>query len=335
MARFPLLLGLAFACALTSAPALAGPREGAALTAAANASGRPKECSGPASSGQRGWRPTIWDNARQPQLKRYCDLLGRAQARLSQAPVAAREAATVADRILPGYASPWVIMGRAEVALHRFDDALKAFEKARSIDVRSIEEPHALHDLGLAQRHAGKLPEALETYRTLVPRLGLLSGVQDRAGVLLEAAAIAMAGGDDGQREAITLLSEARSYPASRYDPDVYALLALALDRSGSSEQASEMLEVMRARGLALAAPDPEAPPAYLVRTGDAAAMYAISLERTDPKKAAELWEKFASSETNQRFKDHAKKRVEAARAAAAKKPRVVAPPAPAPGKPK
>ena len=241
----------------------------------------------------------------------------------------------VADRILPGYASPWVLMGRADVALHRYDDALAAFDKARALDARSIEEPHALHDLGVAQRHAGKLAEALETYRTLVPRLGLLSGVQDRALVLLEAAAIAMAGGAEGQREAITLLTEARSYPASRFDPDAYAMLALALDRSGASEQASEMLEVMRARGLALATPDPESPPAYLVRPGDAVAMYAISLERTDPRKAAELWEKFAASESNQSWKDQARKRMEASRAAAAKKPRAAVPAMPAPGKPR
>ncbi|MBI5534941.1 MAG: hypothetical protein HY898_19595 [Deltaproteobacteria bacterium] len=326
-----MLLGVTAACALCAGTALSGPREGVVLTMAANASGRPRECAGPGNAAERAWHPTIWDNARQPQLRRYCDLIGRAQARLSQAPVAAREAATVADRILPGYASPWVVMARADVAVHRFEDALKEFERARTIDARSVEEPQALHDLAVAQRQSGKLTDALSTYRALVPRLGLLSSVQDRTLVLLEAASVAMSQ-DDGLREAISLLAEARSNPASKLDPDVLALLALALDRAGTAAQAAEMVELMRARGLELTPPERESTAyGYLVQADDAIAMVAISIERSDPRKAAEYWERFVSREGVTKWKDHAKRHLDAARAAAAKKGRgPVAPPRPA-----
>jgi tetratricopeptide (TPR) repeat protein len=220
-------------------------------------------------------------------------------------------------------------MARSDVALRRYDDALKSFERARSIDPRAVEEPPALRDLAIAQRHAGKLAESLATYRSLVPRLGLLPGVQDRVTILLEAASVAMAHSDDGTREAISLLTEARAYPASRMDPDVFALLALALERAEAREQAAEVLELMRARGLQLQAPEPEAQTfGYLVRPADELAMYALVLERTEPGKAAEAWERFAGRETNPRWREHAKKRAEACKAAAARRPRGAAGPA-------
>jgi tetratricopeptide (TPR) repeat protein len=212
-------------------------------------------------------------------------------------------------------------MARADVSLRRFDDALKEFERARTIDARAVEEPQALHDLAIAQRYARKLVESMATYRALVPRLGLLPVVQDRALVLLEAACVAMAQGDDGMRDAISLLTEARAHPASRLDPDVLALLALVLDRSGSTAQAAEVVELMRARGLELALPDPDSTAySYLVLADDALAMFAISLERTDPKRAAESWERYIAKEGAARWREHAKRHLDASRAAAARK---------------
>jgi len=304
------MLGLIASATL---PAWAGPRDASQLATAANATGRPRECSGTAKGARRADRITIWDAAREPQLKRYCDLIARAQARLEHAPVAARDAAAVADKILPNHAAPWVVIGRADVVLRRWEDALAAFERARKVDPRSVEEPAALHDLAIAQRQSGKLPAAIETYRVLVPRLALVPGVRDRTSILLEAAALVATLGNDGLREAISLLTEARSQPASPLDADVLAMLALTLDRTGATEQASEVTRMLPARGLQLAVPESESGSfAYLTDPADALAMYALSVERQDPKKSAEWWEKFVSRTKDDRWRDHARRHLEA-----------------------
>lgn len=305
---------LSFALIASAAlPAWAGPRDAAQLATAASASGRPRECSGTARSSRRADRITIWDAAREPQLKRYCDLIARAQARLEQAPVAARDAATVADRILPNHSAPWVVIGRAEVVLRRWNEALSSFERARKIDPRSVEEPAALHDLATAQRQAGKLPEAIETYRVLVPRLALVPAVRDRASILLEAAALVGTLGNDGLREAVSLLTEARSQPASPLDADVLAMLALTLDRTGATEQGSEVTRMLSVRGLQLPVPESESGSfAYLAEPADALAMFALSVERQDPKKAVEWWERFVTRTKNDRWRDHARRHLDA-----------------------
>lgn len=311
MPRFAPLLSLAL-LGLPALTAWAGPRDASQLATAANASGRPRECSGTAKGSRRSDRLTIWDAAREPQLKRYCDLIARAQARLEQSPAAARDAAAVADRILPDHAAPWVVIGRANVVLRRWDDALTAFERARKLDPRSVEEPAALHDLAVAQRQAGKLPDAIETYRVLVPRLALVPGVRDRASILLEAAALVSTLGNDGLREAVSLLTEARAQPASPLDADVLAMLALTLDRTGAVEQASEVTRMLSARGLQLPVPEGESGSyAYLADPNDGVAMYALSIERQEPKKAVEWWERFVSRTKSDRWRDHARRHVE------------------------
>ena len=193
--------------ALVLGPLLAQPRGPAAqesdrLAMAAQSSGRPKECR---QAGPHRQRLTIWDRARQPQLQRYCDLLGRAHAQIQRSPAAAREAAVLADQVLPGKAAPWVVIGRANVRLGDFPQALDDFQKARSIDPRSIEEPSSLHALAIAQSKAGKSDDAMGTYRILVPRLALLPDTDDRVAVLLEAASMASSRGPSGLAEATAL----------------------------------------------------------------------------------------------------------------------------------
>ncbi|WP_437876483.1 hypothetical protein [Sorangium sp. So ce513] len=169
-----------------------GGQSGGDLVAAAAAAGRPPECSARTSRAiARG--PTVWERARAPELPRYCDLLARGQAQLGTRPEAARESARLADQILPGHAAPQVLLARAALALGSPEDAARAFDRARQIDPRSVEDPHTLHDLARSLARTGKHDDALATYRALVPRIDLLGGADQRALVLLEAAHLSMA----------------------------------------------------------------------------------------------------------------------------------------------
>ncbi|WP_437506246.1 hypothetical protein [Sorangium sp. So ce1099] len=162
------------------------------LVAAAAAAGRPPECSARASRAiARG--PSVWERARAPELPRYCDLLARGQAQLGDSPEAARESARVADQILPGHAAPQVLLARAALALGSAEDAARAFDSARRIDPRSVEDPPTLHDLARSLARTGKRDEAIAMYRALVPRIDLLGTADHRALVLLEAAHLSMA----------------------------------------------------------------------------------------------------------------------------------------------
>ncbi|WP_437967415.1 hypothetical protein WMF04_49050 [Sorangium sp. So ce260] len=227
------------------------------LVAAAAAAGRPPECSARTSRAiARG--PTVWERARAPELPRYCDLLARGQAQLGGDAEAAREAARLADQLLPGHAAPQVLLARAALALGSPADAARAFDRARRIDPRSVEDPHTLHDLARSLARTGERDGAIATYRALVPRIDLLGTADQRALVLLEAAHLSMAaagaaakppagGFAEGARseldEAIAYLREARQRAQTQLARDVTLSLALALDRAGDKAQADAALE--------------------------------------------------------------------------------------------
>ncbi|XXY44280.1 hypothetical protein WME91_30170 [Sorangium sp. So ce269] len=227
------------------------------LVAAAAAAGRPPECSARSSRAiARG--PSVWERARAPELPRYCDLLARGQAQLGDSPEAARESARVADQILPGHAAPQVLLARAALALGSAEDAARAFDRARRIDPRSVEDPHTLHDLARSLARTGKRDEAIAMYRALVPRIDLLGTADHRALVLLEAAHLSMAAAGAGAPtaagapgagaradldEAIAYLREARQRAQTQLARDVTLSLALALDRAGDKAQADAALE--------------------------------------------------------------------------------------------
>lgn len=312
-----LLLGTtALLGVLLASPRGPAPQPSDRLAMAAQASGRPKECrKGGERSRQTRW--TIWDHARQPHLLRYCDLLGRGHALLDRSPASAREAASLAEQVLPGKAAPLVLTARAHVRLRDFDRALLEFQKARAIDPRSLEEPGALHDLAITQKHTGALEDAAATYRILVPRLDLLPDTDDRVAVLLEAAAIAMTRGPSGLDEATALLSQARSLPLSKHSPLVLGVLALALDRASSSEQANAVLDTLhRSNGAAvLATLDPASLP-FLTDPDEWTAVLAISLERADRSRALATWERYVDSKPPDSHLAHAKARIDALRKA-------------------
>ena len=301
---------------LTAGAVLGGPRgpsptEAERLVTAAQASGRPPECRTGGST--RANRLTIWDRARQPHLQRYCDLLGRARAKLDASPAAAREAARLADQVLPGKAAPWVMIGRAHVRLKDYPRALQDFQKARKLEPRCIEDPASLHDLAIAQRQAGKLAEAMVTYRVLVPRLGLLPTTDDRIAVLIEAAALAMSHGPSGLDEASALLTEARAQPLSKHDPITLGLLALALDRAGMAQESEAVLdEILHAHLNGSLLSRTSTPDDMLVLAADWDAVLALVLERDDRARAIASWRRYLDAKPVPKFEEHAKRRLQA-----------------------
>lgn len=253
------------------------------LVAAATAAGRPAECMPRAAKGGR----TVWTRARSPRLERYCNLLGRAQARLATDPTSAEEAARGADEVLPGRAAPKVIQAR--IALARGDGAaaLALFEAALAIDARSVEQPAAMHDLARAQKQADKLDAALATYRVVVPRASLLPTRAERAQVLLEAAHVALAANEERRvDEALAYLREAARDPHHALRTDVSLSLVLALHRAGHRAQADALLGELR--GLASWAD--AATGGYLANPFDLKLLEGLALERDQPTRAAALY---------------------------------------------
>ncbi len=297
--------------ALLSAP-LASVGQGAGLSAAAAASGRPRECS---SSSKRALAkgPTVWELARVPTLQRYCDLLARAHAELPTMPEAARLAAEEADKALPGHAAPAVVLARAFLATGSVAEAARAFERARAVDPRSVEEPSTMHDLARVLVKTGKRDEALGVYRALVPRVDLLGTTDRRVSVLLEAAHLSMAVEGAGGApptvgelasprarprsagphldEAIAYLREARQRPANPLTGDVLLSLALALDRAGSRDDADATLGEAGRAGARLRAGSGAGPLGYLVTPEDGAALDALAAEGADRAAAQKAWE--------------------------------------------
>ncbi len=305
-----LLFAASFLPALPAAGTSLG-APGAGLGAAAAASGRPKECM---SSSRRALAkgPSIWEAAREPSLVRYCDLMARAQTELSSQPEAAKAAAIEADQALPGHAAPQVVRARAELALGSLEAAAQAFEKARGIEPRSVEDPGTMHDLARVLARTGKRDEALAVYRALVPRVDLLGTPDRRISVLIEAAHVSMAAdaagtaasptdvGKKGARvrldEAAAYLREARQRPPTQLAGDVLLSLALVLDRAGLREQADAALAEAQRSGDAVrfrsATAKPRAPD-YLAGPEDALALAALAAEESDRAESQKAWEAF------------------------------------------
>lgn len=286
--------------------ALLLPALSADLTVAAQASGRPRECVIDAS---RGKRPTLWERAREPELRRYCDKLARGFGRLGVAPDEARAVALEAAELGKERAAAFVLLGRAEIALGEHRGALVAFEKARALDDRSLEEPGAMHDWAVALFHAGRREEALEAYRAVLPRVALLTGADRRVRVLLEAAELSLSRGHAGLDEAIALLGQARREPIREAQPRVLAALALALDRKGESDRALALLdEVLRRGGFdAVMAFQSDA-----LGSSEGEAVLALVAEASQPLEASRKWELYlARSGEGSPFREHARKRLE------------------------
>jgi tetratricopeptide (TPR) repeat protein len=300
---------LPFALAAAVLVPLAPPASGE-LVAAAAATGRPPECRPLQGSAMSSAEGAIWNQARRPELRRYCHLVARAQARLDSDPAAAQVAAKEAAKLLPRRAAPLVVQAQAAFARGKAREALTAFDKALALDPRSVEQPRALHDLARTRLLLGRHADALASYRVLVPRAALMPSRAQRARVLLEAAHVAMtlATSSDAPRqldEALAYLREAARDPHPSHRRMVTLSFALALDRAGRSEQAEALLaELPRAGGAALALTSgAEGPGArarrdnvHLPNADEQRALEALALERDDARRAADAWRRYLDS---------------------------------------
>src|SRR5690349_15749949 len=109
----------------------------------AGAAGRPLECAALDAGGVG----NVWERAKAPETRRYCDLLASGAAKLAGGAGGAREALAIADEaehVAPGHAAPSVLRGRALSRLGLWADALAALERARDRDPRALDDPPAL-----------------------------------------------------------------------------------------------------------------------------------------------------------------------------------------------
>lgn len=96
-------------------------------------SGRPPECT-VESGGATG---NVWERAKSPELRHYCNLVASAASKLAGTAVmaqAALAAAREAEGVLPGHAAPRVLEGRALAALGKLDEALVALRDGKARD---------------------------------------------------------------------------------------------------------------------------------------------------------------------------------------------------------
>jgi tetratricopeptide (TPR) repeat protein len=289
------------------------------LTAAAQASARPRECvSAPARPSAK-WGPNVWDVARDPTLDHYCDLLAIGFAQLPFSPDKALEIAERAEATSPGRAGPAVLRGRAFAIKKSWDQARDAFEKARAIDPRSLEDPLTMREWARALARVGRGADALTVYRTLGPRLSALAAPDDRARTFVEAAELAFSVGPEALDDALAFLGEAKQLAGRDLEGRVGAELALALDRKGAKEQAAGLVADL-ARRWRKKAPVPS------FESLDEQAATALVLEAIDPRLAAETWDKYLAAAERAPFAEHARQHALAARKKAGDAPHAGAP---------
>jgi hypothetical protein len=252
---------------------------------------RPAECT----TLESGATTNVWERAKAPELRHYCDLLASGAAKVvSGAQVAEVLAiADEADRAMPGRAAPSVLRGRALSRLGRDAEALAALRGAKTKDERALDEPVALLVFARTLARTGHSPEALDAYRALLPRASSLVLV-DRGAAYVEAGMLAMSNGTKGLDEATAMLRQARRDSQDTVQALCVYALALALDRAGETGEARATL-TDRPHGEAhtvFAEPrahDTLGPSG----SADLDAMAGLAMELSDPDAARAAWQRF------------------------------------------
>jgi tetratricopeptide (TPR) repeat protein len=256
---------------------------------------RPAECG--MSEGFRA--ANAWERAKEPNLKRYCDLLASGTSKLvglgssilvKEVPQIADEA----DKLLPGRASPSVLKGRALLRLGKPEEALGALNEAKRRDDRALDDPVALLAWARANARTGHLAEAAQAYRAALPRTSALTA-QDRSAASFEAGMTVMAQGPAGIDDAVAMFRQARRDAQDAMQVASVAALALALDRSGQREEAKAVLAERVRTDVKPLLGDPRVKEALadagVVHETDA--LVAIALETIDGPAGRETWRKY------------------------------------------
>jgi hypothetical protein len=251
----------------------------------------------------------VWERAKSPELRHYCDLVASAASKLAGTAAmaeAARQAAREADAVLPGHAAPRALEGRALAALGQFDGAYTALAEARTRDPRVLDDPLALLAWARVAARTKHGKEAAEAYRALLPRASGLAGA-DRAAAATESGLVLMAGGPADLDSAAAALREALRGAQDETETVAVLALALALDRLGDADESRALLAdrshgdprpalaVQRAKDLASVAP------------AELPALVAMALERIDVPAAREAWEDYAARAPDGPWAAHAR----------------------------
>ncbi len=254
---------------------------------------RPAECG--LLQGFRG--ANVWERAKEPQLRRYCDLLASGTSKLVGKASLAKEVVDIAEeaeKLMPGRAAPRVLAGRAHLRIGNASDALSALADARARDDRALDDPAALLAWARANARTGHVEEATRAYRAALPRTSALSA-QDRSAASFEAGMIVMAKGLENVDDAIAMLRQARREAQDAMQVAAVVALALALDRAGQHDEARAVL-AERVRGDVATMLSDTRVTDSLTDAGVATerqALIAIALEPTDPPEARAAWRKF------------------------------------------
>jgi tetratricopeptide (TPR) repeat protein len=242
----------------------------------------------------------VWERAKAPELRHYCDLLASGAAKLAGGAAGASQVLSVADeadRAIPGRAAPSVLRGRALARLGRYVEAMAALKEARARDERALDDPAALLTWARVLARSGRAAEAADAYRALLPRAGTLTPA-DRGAAAIEAGMLASARGPAGIEEAIAVLRQARQEAQDATQTVAVLALALALDRAGEREESRALLAARvhadprgslndgRVRDMLAVAGTP----------AEADALEAIALEAIDPPGAREAWRRYVES---------------------------------------
>lgn len=253
---------------------------------------RPSECG---SDGLKVANP--WERAKEPQLRKYCDLIARGTSRLVGSGAGAGDVVAIADeadKMLPGRAAPGILRGRAYLKLNKPTEALAALVEARKRDDRALDDPVALLAWARANARTGHLDEAAQAYRAALPRTSAL-GASERAGASFEAGMIVMAQGQKGVDDAVAMFRQARRDAQDAMQVASVVALALALDRSAQKEEAKAVL-VERVRTDAKAILGDARVVEALTNAGvghEIEALIATALEPVDFPAARESWRKY------------------------------------------
>ncbi len=274
----------------------------AQLTSAGWSSARPPECA-PLGDGLRA-ASNVWERAKSPELRRYCDLIASGAAKLAGSgadPATAREVLAIADeaeRAIPARAAPSVLRGRALAKLGRYKEALAALEDGKGRDDRALDDPASLLAWARMLARNGRRDDAAAAYRALLPRASTLT-LADRGAACIEAGLLASARGPSGLAEAVADLRQARRDSQEVTHVVAVLALALALDRAGDRDEARAVLAEQARGDVRGVLGDPRAREIFSASgaTPEADAMAALAFEASGEASAArEAWRIYLES---------------------------------------
>jgi tetratricopeptide (TPR) repeat protein len=303
---------------LPAAPARAQVKLGVVSVSTSWIARKAPECA-PLYKGQGDGAPVsnVWESAKVPVLSEHCRYLQQAvDAFRDQKYAVSITLADKAEKLTPGFAGPWVVRGSANARWGKSSEAALAFEKAKTIDARALDDAETLDDYGSVLVRLARLDDARRVYRALLPRVSGSQGLCgmknecDAAGLAyLTAGALALEAGPKSLDEAVAILREARSKSDPAHDIRRIAALALALalDRRGDVDQARELAaDIAKTKGVPTEINSEVR--ARLVAPEEALAMRAIGLETIDDAAAIEAWKAYLAQGGDKRvWATHAK----------------------------